>query len=166
VSARGYRLVLRLRPSAGPPPILQELVLNAPAKGGAYQGELTAPPAEKLAAANNPLASLNLAALDVLAYDKDRVVARTTLDVQVFDDPPELQDPQPDGARLGGIARASGGKVLRSAEELAQLRGAYTSTPGEVVVQRAPAWDHAAVWLLLLALLTADWLLRRSWGLA
>jgi uncharacterized membrane protein len=165
--ARGYRMVLRLRPSAGPHAVLQELVLNAPAKEGAYVGELTAPPAEKLAnAAHNPLASLNLAALDVLAYDKDRVVARTTLDVQVLDDPPELQDPQPDAARLEGIARASGGKVLRSAEELAQLRGTYVSTPGELVVQRAPAWDHAAVWLLLLALLAADWLLRRSWGLA
>src|SRR5262249_33912242 len=91
--ARGYRLVLRLRPSAGPPAVLQDLLLNAPAKEGASLGELTAPPAEKLApAAHNPLASLNLAALDVLAYDKDRLVARTTLDVQVLDAPAELQD--------------------------------------------------------------------------
>jgi uncharacterized membrane protein len=166
----GYRLVLRLRPAAAspsPPPALQEIPLAPPGKEGTYRGELTAPPASQLAGpAGSPLASLNAAALEVVAYDHDRVAAQATLDVQVLDDPVELQDPQPDAARLEEIARDSGGLVLRSAADLAQLRGTYTSTPGEVVVQKSPAWDHAALWLILLALLAADWLVRRSWGLA
>ncbi len=162
----GYRLVLRLRRAAAPA-VLQELTLDQPARDAPYQGVLTAPAAQQLAGpAGNPLASLNAAALELVAYDKERLVGQATLDVQVLDDPVELQDPQPDAARLERIARDSGGRVLHSAEELAQLRGTWSSTPGEVVVQKAPAWDHAGLWLLLLALLTADWLLRRWWGLA
>jgi hypothetical protein len=46
------------------------------------------------------------------------------------------------------------------------MLNAYQPAPGEVVVSKAPLWDHAALWLLLLTLLTADWVLRRWWGLA
>jgi uncharacterized membrane protein len=167
-----YRVVSRLRPAAppnaGPPAPLQELALDpAAAKDGGYKGELTTPPLERLhTAAGNPLAPFQHAALDVAAYDKDQVVAQTTLDVQVLDDPAEFQEPQPDAARLEEIAQASGGKVLHGAEELAQLLGTYSSTPGEVVVQKVPVWDHVALWLLLVALLAGDWGLRRWWGLA
>jgi uncharacterized membrane protein len=172
---RDYRLVARLHPAAPagavptspPPAALQELTLGALSRDDAYRGELAAPLLSQLpTAAGNPLASLHPVSIDVVAYEKDRVVARTALDVQVLDDPAELQDPQPDPARLEEIARASGGKVLRSPEDLVQILGSYDTTPGEVLVRKAPLWDHAAVWLLLLALLTADWILRRSWGLA
>jgi uncharacterized membrane protein len=162
----GYRLVMRLR-TAAPPRQFQEVTAPPPGQDGVYRAELTTPPAQQVAnPAGNPLASLAVAALDVLAYDQDRVVAQTTLDVQVLDDPVELQEPQPDAARLEQLARDSGGQVLRGADELARLRTTFTSTPGEVVVRKAPVWDQAAVWLALLALLTADWLLRRWWGLA
>jgi uncharacterized membrane protein len=168
--AHGYRLVLRLQPAVRPgaaPGVLQELTLGSAGPEGAYQGELTAPPPDQLFAANdNPLAGLQVATLDVRAYDKDQVVAQTTLDVQILDDPTEFQDPQPDSGRLEEIARASGGQVLRGADDLVRLRGGYTSTPGEVVVQKAPLWDHAGLWFLLLGLLATDWVLRRSWGLA
>jgi uncharacterized membrane protein len=168
--AHSYRLVLRLRPAGGPgaapPAALQEVTLDRPGADGAYEGVLTAPPAQAVAPGGNPLAALQVGALDVLAYAQDRLVAQTTLDVQVLDDPAEFQDPQPDEARLAAIARASGGQVLRGADDLARLRGGYGSTPGEVVVRKAPAWDHAVLWLLLVGLLAADWVLRRSWGLA
>jgi hypothetical protein len=132
-----------------------------------YRAELMTPPAQQVASqAGNPLASLAVATLEVVAYDGDRVAAQTTLDVQVLDDPVELQEPQPDSDRLEQLARDSGGKVLHSADELAQLRGSFNSTPGEVVVRKAPAWDQVGLWLALLALLAADWLLRRWWGLA
>jgi len=35
-----------------------------------------------------------------------------------------------------------------------------------VIVHKTPLWDHAGLWLLLLMLLTTDWMLRRWWGLA
>jgi hypothetical protein len=41
--------------------------------------------------------------------------------------------------------------------------------PGDrprVLVTRAPAWDHPALWLLLLGLLSAEWVARRARGLA
>jgi uncharacterized membrane protein len=164
---RSYRLVVRLRPAQPSAAILQEKILDVPGKDGVYRGDLAAPSLPQLPGVTAaPPGSAYPAALDVLAYDKDRVVAQTTLDIQLLDDPAEFHDPQPDPARLEEIARASGGKVLRSAEDLVHVLGSYTSTPGEVVVQKAPLWDHAVLWLLLLALLTAEWIVRRLWGLA
>src|SRR5262249_7386277 len=102
---------------------------------------------------------------EVTAYDGEQVAAQAALDVQVLDDPVEFQDPQPDPGRLEQIAHDSGGQVLHSPEELARLLGGLVSTPGEVVVQKVPLWGHAGVWLLVLALLGTEWLLRRWWGL-
>jgi uncharacterized membrane protein len=169
-----YRLVARLHPSAPPgagrtapaPPVLQEAVLAPRAGERTYGGELATPPLDRVpVAADRPLASLRLLALDVAAYDGDRVAAQATLDVQVLDDPEEFQDPQPDAERLEGIARDSGGKVLHGPDDLAQLLRGYRSTPGEVVVQKVPQWDRPALWFLLLALLAAEWVLRRWRGL-
>jgi hypothetical protein len=42
----------------------------------------------------------------------------------------------------------------------------FQTGAGELVVHKSPLWDNAAVWLLLLGLLTAEWALRRLWGLA
>jgi hypothetical protein len=170
-----YRLVARLHPpapprsgpNAPPPPVLQEVAL-APRPGErAYEGGLTTPPLDQVPVpADKPLASLRLLALDVVAYDGNRVAAQSSLDVQVLDDPEEFHDPQPDPTRLEALARDSGGKVLHSGEELAQLLRGYASTPGEVVVQKVPLWDRTGLWLLLLGLLGAEWVLRRWRGLA
>src|SRR5205085_183582 len=104
--------------------------------------------------------------LEVAAYDEDRRVAQGFIDVQVLDDPAEFQDPRPDRPFLESLANASGGKVLQTAEDLAQLANNMRITPGEVVVQRAPIWDHAGLWLLLLGLLSVEWVIRRRSGLA
>jgi hypothetical protein len=170
-----YRLVARLRPGStaasvpgsAPPPALEELELSPRAGEPVYEGALTTPPLRQVPGrSGDSLAPLRLLALDVLARDGDRVVAQTTLDVQVLDDPEEVQDPQSDPARLEGIAAASGGQVLHSAEDLARVLGKCAGAPSEVVVQKVPAWDHPALWLVLLGLLTAEWVLRRRRGLA
>jgi hypothetical protein len=106
------------------------------------------------------------AVLEVAALDHDQQVAQSLLDVQILDDPVELHDPRPDRARLERLAQVSGGKVLHDANELAQLVSSDQTSPGEVVVHRSPLWDTPALWLVLLALLTLEWLLRRWWGLA
>jgi uncharacterized membrane protein len=168
----GYRLVARLRPAASNrsssrPQTLQEVVLATKGSDSAYAGELSAPPLRSLpAAAADVGAPMRSAALEVTAYNGEQVVAQSMLDVQVLDDPVEFQDPRPDAARLEQLAQVSGGKVLHDARELAQLLGSYQTVPGEAVVHRAPVWDNAALWVLLLALLTIEWILRRSWGLA
>src|SRR5262249_34895414 len=111
-------------------------------------------------------APLRMAALEGVASEGNHVVGQATLDVQVLDDPEEFQDPRPDAGRLEEIASASGGQVLRRAEALATLVGSYPIAQGESVVYRAPVWDRPALWLLLLTLLAAEWILRRWWGLA
>jgi hypothetical protein len=147
-----YRLVARLHaptPEGAAPPANSEGAVLAPRPTDhVYEGELTTPPLRELPVpADNPLASLRVAALDVAAYDGDRLAAQASLDVQVLDDPEEFQDPQPDAERLEEIARDSGGQVLHSGEELTQLLATYRSSPGEIVVQKVPLWDHAALWL-------------------
>jgi uncharacterized membrane protein len=163
-----YRLMARLRPAAAanPPIALQEIALAARSADRVYEGELKTPPLSRVPiSSGNPLAGLRMLALDVFAYDEKKIIAQATLDVQVRDDPLELQDPQPNAARLEEMAQASGGQVLHSATELRKLLDTYTSGPGEVVVRKVPLWDHAGLWLLLLGLLTTDWVLRRWWGL-
>lgn len=161
-----YRLIARLRPAGQSAP-LQEALLSPRPGESAYQGDLTTPALSQL-----PLAPSGAAAaprrvpLDVFAYDGNRLAAQTTLDVQVLDDPIEYRDPSPDHTRLEQLARDSGGTILHSAEQLAGLLNTYQTAPGEVIVYKTSLWDHPALWLLLLALLTADWMLRRWWGLA
>jgi uncharacterized membrane protein len=163
-----YRLVARLVPAAdGKAAALQEAALAARTGERGYEAGLAAPPLRDLpVAADRALASLRPLVLEVTAYDGDKVVSQAALDVQVLDDPEEFQDPQPDPARLEQLARDSGGRVLHGPDELARLLDGYAATPGEVVVQKVPLWDQAGLWLLLLGLLAAEWLLRRWWGLA
>jgi uncharacterized membrane protein len=162
----GYQLVAQLRP-ASRKTLIQEATLTPRGTDRQYEGELTAPPLRLVPTPGSQAASpLRMAMLDVTAYDGNRVAAQTGLEVQVLDDPAEFHDPRPDAQRLEEIARLSGGKVLHTPEELSQLLGSFTIVPGEVVVSRAPLWDHPGLWLLLLGLLGVEWVLRRWWGLA
>jgi hypothetical protein len=165
-----YRVVARLRAPADKPgapgPLLQEAPLAPRADDEKYAGQLTAPPTARVTtSATNPLLPFRPAVVEVVAFDRDRQAAQTSLEVQVADDPVEFIDPRPDRARLESLAAASGGRVLHDGRELAELLRGMGSAPGEVVVRKAPLWDNPAVWGLLLALLTADWCLRRWWGL-
>jgi uncharacterized membrane protein len=170
-----YRLVARLRQTANTPARvdpsslkpLQETALTPKLADKSYAGELAVPPLRIFPAPANDAASpLRVASLEVVAYDEDRQIAQSSLDVQVLDDPVEFQDPRPDREQLEHLAKAADGNVIQSAEELAQLLGSFSPGAGELIVNRVPLWDNAALWLVLLGLLTVDWLLRRWWGLA
>jgi hypothetical protein len=161
-----YRLTACLR-RTGQTASLQDAPLTPRPGEVAYQGDLTTPALSQLPLAlNGGTAAPRLVPLDVCAYDGDTLAARATLDVQVLDDPLEYQDPHPDSARLEQLARDSDGTILHNAEQLARLLNTYQTAPCEVVVYKTSLWDHAALWLLLLTLLTVDWMLRRWWGLA
>jgi uncharacterized membrane protein len=164
-----YRVAARLRPAgaASPAVVFQEVALTPRPGDAVYQGNLAAPSLNQLPIlAGSGSAPPRLATLDVTAYDGDKTAAHATLDVQVLDDPIEYQDPRPDPVRLEQLARDSGGTVVRSAEQLSAILNSCKTAPGEVFVHKTPLWDHAGLWLLLLTLLTADWTLRRLWGLA
>jgi uncharacterized membrane protein len=145
----------------------EEIDLTRRPADKSYEGKLTLPSLAKVPiTSSNATAPLRLLTLDVIAQDQTKTVAQTTLDVQLLDDPVEFHDPRPDPAQLERLAEASGGQVLRTANDLSKLLRSYSSTEGEVLVQRTPLWDHPLLWSLLLVLLTVDWCLRRWWGLA
>jgi uncharacterized membrane protein len=155
---RSYRLVARFPGS----PEARDVTL-LPSASGPYQAELTVPapgPDEPPSAAARPVK------FQVTAYEQGKSVAQVDVDLQRVDDSPEYRDPRPDHAQLATLARRSGGQTLHDAAELAHVLTADARDAATVSLQRTPAWDRAPLWLLLLALLLADWVLRRARGLA
>lgn len=80
----------------------------------------------------------------------------------------ELQDVRARPEVMAAIAKASGGKVLDPRDDgVAQARSLFGSAPPITVeLRRSPMWDR--FWLLasILAVLSAEWVLRRLRGLA
>jgi hypothetical protein len=64
------------------------------------------------------------------------------------------------------LANTSGGKILETPDALAETLAVREASPGEIYVSRSPLWDHFALWLLLLGLLSTEWITRRIKGLA
>ena len=129
-----------------------------------YRGKLKIPqPAEIL---ENAGSTLHKFFLDVAALDGERIVAKSSTPLQMIDDPVEFRDPRPDRASLERLAEASGGHLIRSPSELADLLAAHPDASVRLLVSRWPLWDHPLLWLLLLGLLASEWTLRRRKGLA
>lgn len=170
-----YRLVARLvrgdAPGSAPnanAPELPPLVPDSPLAGRPqtrdFAASLTIPPAESIRGANGP--HLHPATVEVIAMDGERSVSRASLDVQILDDSEEFHDPRPDPARLATLAGRSGGKVLKSSEDLADLLQTSTEGVDRVVTTREPLWDTPALMGLVFGLLVVEWSLRRWKGLA
>jgi uncharacterized membrane protein len=104
--------------------------------------------------------------LELTAYEDLTQVDSSSLDIQILHDPFEQQNPFPNHELLGELAAASGGKMLRSAEELAAVLQDVPVNVGEPVFRRSPLWSKAWVLTLLLGLLTVEWCWRRVLGLA
>ncbi len=76
----------------------------------------------------------------------------------------EFADPRADAQVLERLAAAGGGRLLAAAE-VRQLRGLLAAAaPAREPLVRA-LWHGAWSFVLLLAVLTAEWSLRRAWGL-
>jgi hypothetical protein len=103
--------------------------------------------------------------LDVAALEGDRLVAHSSVDLQVIDDPAEFRDPRPDRAALLELARNTGGTVIESPAALAAALGRHPDASVRKFVTRWPLWDHPLLWFLLLGFLSTEWILRRKKGL-
>ncbi|HUY91548.1 MAG TPA: hypothetical protein VMV10_22600 [Pirellulales bacterium] len=104
--------------------------------------------------------------VELTAYEDYTQIDSTSLDIQVLHDPFEQQNPFPNHELLARLATASGGQVLRSADELAALLRDAPVDVGPPIVRRVPLWSNAWVLGLLLGLLTVEWCWRRKLGLA
>jgi uncharacterized membrane protein len=129
-----------------------------------YRGELTAPTAGTVL--EDPGSTLQQLILEIEAFDGDRQVASTRLGLRLLDDPAEFVDPRPDADRLIQLANATGGQVLRSPQGLVELLTTQGRAGDRILTYQTPLWDNAWIWALLLGLLAAEWIVRRSRGLA
>jgi uncharacterized membrane protein len=104
--------------------------------------------------------------LELTAYEGQTQIDSSSLDVQVLTDPQEQQNPLPNHEFLAELARSTGGRELTDADALADLLKNLPVAEGQQTVRRTPLWSRE--WLLgaLIALLAAEWFLRRWLGLA
>ena len=114
----------------------------------------------------SPGSTVHQLLLDVAALDGDRVVAQSSVRLQVIDDPVEFRDPRPDPAQLKALAQATAGRVIQTPGDLATLLAGHPESTRTDVVTHSPLWDSPLLWLLLLGLLSSEWILRRLKGLA
>ena len=84
-----------------------------------------------------------------------------TVEIRVLHRGKEFQEPKPDHPLLEELARATGGKVIRSERELLSLLQERTERLPKPRVYRVPRWDRWWLWAILVALLSIEWLVRR-----
>lgn len=104
--------------------------------------------------------------LELTAYEDLTQVDSTSLDIQILHDPFEQQNPFPNHELLKQVAAASGGKVLKTADDLAQVLRDVPKNVGPPVVKRSPMWSNWWLWGLVVGMLTVEWCWRRRLGLA
>ena len=74
----------------------------------------------------------------------------------------ELENPRPDAAFMADLAQTGGGAVLgQPGEAHAFFQQHLRATRAELTPYSEPLWSQAAVWAALLALFSAEWILRR-----
>jgi uncharacterized membrane protein len=133
------------------------------ARGSGKEGyDIQLPIAEALSAA----AATQALRVELTAYEDLTQVDSTSLNVQVLDDPFELQNPFPNHELLSRIAAVSGGRVLTDPESLAKELTGLPVKVGPAEIHTTPLWSRWELLLILVGLLTADWVWRRSIGLA
>ena len=103
---------------------------------------------------------------ELTAYEDFTQVDSSSLDIQILHDPFEQQNPFPDHDLLKDVAASAGGKVVNSSSELASLIADLPIPEAKSEFRRQPAWSQWWLMMTLLGLLTVEWLLRRSVGLA
>ena len=155
-----------MAPEGGQGPLLpwgEEFDLAKLNDNKAYQSTLTIADAKSLPPGVSLTQGLRI---ELTAYENNTQVDSTAIDVQILDDPSEQQNPLPDHDLLKKIASASGGKVLKGSTDLAAMLGKLPVSIGAPEIKMMPAWSRWWLLVLLLGLLTVEWIWRRRVGLA
>jgi hypothetical protein len=78
---------------------------------------------------------------------------------------PEMADPRLNQELLARLAAASGGRYLADAD-ISQLPSLLVSAQQETVPpERQDLWNNVWTFALIVLLLSAEWILRRRWGM-
>lgn len=114
-------------------------------------------------------------AIEVVAQREGRQIGVAQSRFEVFDQDMELSNPAADHDLLRRMARlteAAGGRML-AREELPDLLQQMQTLPEQIAVERETRWRLAGTasdaWIFFLGmvgLFTAEWALRKKWGLA
>lgn len=104
--------------------------------------------------------------VELTAYEDFTQVDSTSIDIQILHDPFEQQNPLPNHAVLHRVAEKTQGKVLTTPEELASVINELPVRQGAPTQNKVPLWSKWWLLTAILILLTAEWLWRRSFGLA
>lgn len=100
------------------------------------------------------------------AFNHGTQVDSTSLAVQIISDPFEQQNPLPNHELLHRVAAVSGGEILESPAQLAEIMKNRREIKGTPHRDLSPAWSRWWLWLCLLGLLSTEWICRRVTGLA
>ena len=129
-----------------------------------YRGKLTSPPLDMLM--DNPGTTVHELLLDVAAFDGEAVEAR--VERRRSDHRQSGRVPR-SASRLGPARRAGPFDERPRDPQFAGTRRCARRRwrPAVIeVVNRSPLWDRPVLWLILLGVLSAEWVLRRFKGLA
>jgi hypothetical protein len=77
----------------------------------------------------------------------------------------EFADPRLNEGLLRRLARESGGKYVRAADAARVVSDLRSSAPQNLEPERRDLWHESWAFGLVIALLSAEWILRRRWGL-
>jgi uncharacterized membrane protein len=77
----------------------------------------------------------------------------------------EFADPRLNESWLRRAARRSGGRYVRPADASRIAGWLEQAVPGQVAPERRDLWHEPSVLVGIVALLSAEWILRRRWGL-
>jgi hypothetical protein len=77
----------------------------------------------------------------------------------------EFADPRLNEPLLSRLARATGGRYVRSAQASRVAGWLQESSSTRVALERRDLWHSPWAFALLIALLSTEWILRRRWGL-
>ncbi len=78
---------------------------------------------------------------------------------------PEMTDPRLNEDTLQRVARASGGAVLAASDTKGLIDRLSVVAPAAALAMRKDLWHTGWSFGILIALLAAEWLTRRTWGL-
>ena len=77
----------------------------------------------------------------------------------------EFADPRLNEGTLRRLTRESGGRYVRGADAADILADLQAAIPQQLEPERRDLWHEPWAFAIVIALLGAEWVLRRRWGL-